>query len=124
MITFEIFNYDKQEWEEIEYEENIFDDYIIDSVTKYETPNDWRIRLEKPNKKMKQFELKDDTHIVLKIAHVEKYLTIEEYGKLYELIWLLDERMGKMPNAYYVVNKDEPYADEVLAVIKRGEMAK
>ena len=43
--TFELFNYDKQMWEEVEYEENKFDDYIIDSIVKYECDNDWRIRL-------------------------------------------------------------------------------
>ena len=43
--TFELFNYNKQMWEEVDYEENKFDGYVIDSIVKYECDNDWRIRL-------------------------------------------------------------------------------
>lgn len=46
--TFEVFNNKKDTWETVEYKENIFDDYIIDGIVKYECDNDWRIRLSKP----------------------------------------------------------------------------
>ena len=50
MVTFEIFNYKKQIWEEVKYETNKFDGYVIEDIVKYETKNDWRIRLDKQTK--------------------------------------------------------------------------
>ena len=48
MTTFEIFDFHKQEWVEIEVNsDNIqeFHGYVIEDVLAYETPNDYKIRL-------------------------------------------------------------------------------
>jgi predicted RNase H-like HicB family nuclease len=77
---------------------------------------------------MDEFERKRNTHLVLKLEDMVSYLTVEEmstlnhYGeKISRMRRYLE---GKSDNSYYVINKDEPYADEILEVIKRGEIEK
>jgi hypothetical protein len=76
---------------------------------------------------MKDFKIKENTHIVIKVKDL-KNISCEAQGRLH---WILLEIMeyrkdsGKpYKNDYYVVNKDELYADKILEVIKQGELEK
>ena len=73
---------------------------------------------------MKQFEIKDDTHIVLKVEDVEQLSTHDQFNlhMIIENVKKLRTSQGKKINAYYVVNRDEPYAEKVFDAIKSGEM--
>ena len=76
---------------------------------------------------MKEFEVKQGTHIVLKVADVEKYLNDSQRGALYSFIGKVEDgRLSdkKRLNDYYVVNRDEPYATKVFVDIVLGEVAK
>ena len=48
---------------------------------------------------------------------------VEEFKNAYEkFIKAYEERVGKFPdNKYWVVNQDEPYADEIFKLIEKGE---
>lgn len=69
--------------------------------------------------------MKKNTHVVIKIEDIEKYLTREEIGCLNAFLIQIQQgrqKDGKKPiNNYYICNTDEPYAEEVHSVILRGE---
>lgn len=71
---------------------------------------------------------KENTHIVIKREDVLKYLSEPEQIALEVILnRIIDGRRndGKKPvNHYYVVNKDEPYADIISGVILGGEYRK
>lgn len=71
---------------------------------------------------------KDNTHIVIKIEDVLKYLEDPEQTALEEMIAKIKrgrENDHKRPvNHYYVCNTDEPYAEVVHGVIMGGESVK
>ena len=74
---------------------------------------------------MKKFEVKEGTHVVLKISDIYGALTEKEQEKFFEFVnKVADHRelceKEKYPK-YYVVNVDESYSDLVLEVIKYGE---
>ena len=76
----------------------------------------------------KEFELKENTHIVIKVDDLVKYLTEKER---FTVAVLLENKIntgrindGKKINEYYICNVDEPYSKEVLDVIRNGEMKK
>lgn len=63
-------------------------------------------------------------YVVVKQADLNAYLNRDEY---HQLMALLDKiragrlsKEGKYPQNYYVVNKDEPYADAVRRLIESG----
>lgn len=69
--------------------------------------------------------MKKNTHVVIKIEDIEKYLTREEIGYLNAFLIQIQQgrqKDGKKPiNDYYICNTDEPYSEEVYSVILRGE---
>lgn len=73
-------------------------------------------------------EIKDNTHFVIKREDALKYLEEPEYHTLEELFCKIIRgraRDHKNPrNYYYIVNRDEPYAEMVKGVIVGGEYAK
>ncbi len=72
-------------------------------------------------------EIKKDTHLVLKMADIRKYLDDERKAQLDRICIAINfgrHRDGKSSPSYLVCNHDEPYASEVLAVILRGEADK
>jgi len=76
---------------------------------------------------MKKFELKMGTHIIAKVNDIEEYLTKKEQEELYRLTNKVRDnriRNGNPINYYYICNTDEPYAVDVLGVIRNGEMNK
>ena len=76
---------------------------------------------------MKKFEVKRGTHIVLKVADVEKYLNESQIGALHSFIKTINNgRLNdkKELNDYYVVNHKEPYSDKVYEIIINGEIEK
>ena len=76
---------------------------------------------------MEKFEVKQGTHIVLKVADVEKYLTDNQKYQLKRIQTVIEYgriESKKKLNDYYVVNLDEPYADKIYEVIKNGEIKK
>lgn len=68
------------------------------------------------------------THIVLKREDVFKYLEEPEQVALDVMMGKImrgrEEDGKKRLNSYYVVNKDEPYAEVVHGVIMGGEAVK
>ena len=57
--------------------------------------------------------------LVMKWEWIEEALSNEELNNLYGL---LDKASSNKPDYnYYVVNSDEPYADKVLQMIKKGD---
>ena len=70
-------------------------------------------------------ERKANTHIVIKREDILKYLTDEQIKYLNAVLnTIADGRKndGKQTdNSYYICNTDEPYADEMLEVILKGE---
>lgn len=72
-------------------------------------------------------EIKNNTHFIIKCDDV-KYLSKTQSKHLLVILARIAScrmREKKNPiNDYYICNKDEPYADEVLKVILRGEDAK
>jgi len=87
-----------------------------------ELPEDKSVKQES-----KPFELKENTHVVFKKSDEEKYLTKKQVEDMGHLLYKIDTgrvKDGKELNYYYVINKDEPYADKVLEVIKNGEVSK
>ena len=77
---------------------------------------------------MENFEERNDTHIVIKKEDVLKYLEEPEQIALEEMLYRISRSRAednKNPfNKYYVVNKDEPYAEVVHGVIMGGEAVK
>lgn len=77
---------------------------------------------------MENFEERNDTHIVIKKEDVLKYLEEPEQIALEEMLYRISRSRtedNKNPfNKYYVVNKDEPYAEVVHGVIMGGEAVK
>ena len=74
------------------------------------------------------FVEKKRTHVVIKKEDVLTLLTADEAVQLAMILAKIEtkrRKVGKKTNqSYYVVNQDEPYAQEVFEVIKRGETAK
>ena len=75
---------------------------------------------------MKKFKLKKNTHLILKVEDINKYLTQNE--KLTLLLKIENKINGgriedsKKLNEYYICNKDEHYAQDVFDLIKRNTM--
>lgn len=71
---------------------------------------------------------KENTHVVIKREDILKYLEEPEQIALGEMINKIIRGRAKdhkKPiNNYYVVNKDEPYAEVVHGVILGGEVVK
>lgn len=65
------------------------------------------------------------THVVLKREDIEKYCSDQQQESLKEIMDAVAagrKADGKNPNAEYIVcNMDEPYADQVLSLIRRCE---
>ena len=77
---------------------------------------------------MKAFEVKSNSHIVIKRHDVLNALNGFEIKVLHELLLKLEDyrlKVGKVPSpAYFVVNSDEPYAKLIFEIIKYGETHK
>lgn len=77
---------------------------------------------------MKAFEVKSNSHIVIKRHDVLNALNGFEVTVLHALLLKLEDhrlKMGKVPSpAYFVVNSDEPYAKLIFEIIKYGETHK
>jgi len=77
---------------------------------------------------MSEFKIKTNTHIVLKREDVMTLITADEAVQLANIMQKIEDKrfeLGKkIRQAYYVVNHDEPYAQEVFEVIKEGEIHK
>lgn len=77
---------------------------------------------------MNKFEYKTDTHVVIKRNDALTLLTVGEQiqlANILEKIRLKRFTAGKNPKPeYYIVNKDEPYADKIFEEIRKGEEAK
>ncbi|NEW05931.1 hypothetical protein GK047_07900 [Paenibacillus sp. SYP-B3998] len=59
---------------------------------------------------------------VMKNYDIQRYLTDEKRSELhgaFEEIAINRHAEGKKPNRYIVINTDEPYADEVIEMMKR-----
>lgn len=73
-------------------------------------------------------ELRNNTHFVLKMEDIRKFLTIQQLKELDSIIRTIEagRRLeGKSAtNTYHVCNLDEPYSDEVLQSILNGESKK
>ncbi len=71
---------------------------------------------------------KEDTHVVIKKDDIIKYLDESEQAALENMMDKIIRhraRDNKEPiNHYYVVNKDEPYAELVHGIIIDGEAVK
>lgn len=71
---------------------------------------------------------KKNTHLVVKIEDILKYLEEPEQITLEEMLNKISRgraKDNKNPcNNYYVVNKDEPYAEVVHGIIIGGEAVK
>jgi len=73
-------------------------------------------------------EIKEDTHLVMKFADIKDYLSEADQQSLFCMsvaiakARLKDDKEGH--HKYLVVNKDEPYADDVQRIILKGEDAK
>lgn len=68
----------------------------------------------------------DESHLVFKIEEMRDYMSREEQSFLWGLLNDFEGRLYKagIDNSYYVVKTDEPYADKVFKVIKKGEQKK
>ena len=74
---------------------------------------------------MKKFELKENTHIILKVDHLNELFDNKEHDLLFKSVNLLTERKklnGYKESEYYICNKDEHYAQDVFDLIKRSIM--
>ncbi|KIH69927.1 hypothetical protein [Salinicoccus roseus] len=64
-----------------------------------------------------------NTHWVIKISDAEKHLTDKQLNKLVAFLGTIAvgrEKEGKsIFNKYLVINQDEPYADEVIEIMKK-----
>ena len=62
-------------------------------------------------------------YIVIKINDAEEHLMDEEQKELCRLsqeISRMRRHYGKSDNEYLVINTDEPYVDEIIAILKRN----
>jgi hypothetical protein len=70
-------------------------------------------------------DIKKDSHLVLKNDDIEKYLSAGDLNALDFITHKIKkgrQQDGKSINSnYYICNTDEPYANEVLETIKKGE---
>ena len=77
---------------------------------------------------MENFKVKTNTHIVIKREDVLTLITADEAVQLANIMQKIEDerfKLGKkIRQAYYVVNHDEPYSQEVFEVIKEGEIHK
>jgi hypothetical protein len=76
---------------------------------------------------MNTFEIKKDTHIVIKTEDLQYYLTELEFRNLDSILKKINEgrkSRGKKINKYLIINTDEPYANKVMKVIREGELEK
>lgn len=76
---------------------------------------------------MRKFEVKENTHIVIKVEDVANYLDKYEKAFLEHILNKLQhqrQQNNKKLNSYLIVNTDEPYANEIREVIKKGEELK
>lgn len=77
---------------------------------------------------MNDFKVKTNTHIVLKREDVLTLITAEEALQLANIMQKIEDKRfeqgKKIRQSYYVVNHDEPYAQDVFEVIKEGEIHK
>jgi predicted RNA-binding protein len=77
---------------------------------------------------MSYFELKENTHIVIKREDVLTLVTSEEAVQLANILQKIEEKRleqgRKIKQSYYVINQDEPYARQILNVIMNGEITK
>ncbi len=63
------------------------------------------------------------THLVLKLSRIQEHLNAEELNEFVELLEVIYNRTveaGEKDHEYIVVNMDEPYAEEVVEVLKRN----
>lgn len=61
--------------------------------------------------------------IVIKNEDIEKYLTTLAKEDLDDILFEIyhgRKRDGKKNNTYLVINTDEPYADEIIEILKRN----
>jgi len=75
----------------------------------------------------KVFVEKDNTHLIFKEDDLYKHLTPTEreiLAILHNKVYDARISLGKKDNQYYIINKDEPYANDILEAIKRGELSK
>jgi hypothetical protein len=63
-------------------------------------------------------------YIVVKQGDLNRYLNRDEYQQFQKLLEIIRTgrlvQEGKYPQNYYVVNKDEPYAEAVALLIEAG----
>ena len=63
-------------------------------------------------------------YVVVKQADLNAYLDRDEYWRFEHLLAKIQNgrliQEGKYPQNYYVVNKDEPYAEAVAMLIEAG----
>lgn len=72
---------------------------------------------------------KNNTHTVIKNTDIDKYLSPKDANDLKALIMRLAVAKrcnsgNRKDNRYYICNVDEPYSEEVLKVILKGEQGK
>ena len=60
-----------------------------------------------------------DKFLVVKWEWIEEALNYNELNDLYHLLSIITD--DKPEHKYYIVSADEPYADKVEALIKRGD---
>ena len=67
----------------------------------------------------------DDKYIIIKKSDLEEFLTDDEISniELYLNTILLKKNLTNH-HKYYVCNRDEPYAKDVIMLIMKGEMDK
>ena len=65
------------------------------------------------------------THTVIKNSDVDKYLSVEQTNNLIDILQTICQGRKKdgkpTDNEYIICNMDEPYANEVLTVIRKAE---
>ncbi len=62
-------------------------------------------------------------HIVIKIEDIMRYTDHDESEALFDAIDAIEEERandGKPVNEYLVINTDEPYAHEIIEILKKN----
>jgi hypothetical protein len=70
---------------------------------------------------MNVFEGMEQKFTVVKNEDIQNHLTESERQQLNQLLWKVDQsrfHAGKSVNVYLVVNIDEPYAPDVVSILK------
>ena len=68
---------------------------------------------------------KETKFIVLSVKHVLEHLSLEQMDQLNKIqIAVYDKLKQSDKTEYWVVNKDEPYAENIWKVIESGEIQK